>query len=109
MGFPKNKRFEANEFPVLACNFQSMPSLWISDPEIVQDIFVTKNSISDKQADGFLLFKNIIGHSFITSRNDDVWKAKRKACANAFYKDRLEHMLETLKVKLVETFNDWES
>ena len=27
--------------------------------------------------------------------------------AHAFYKDRLEHMLETLKVKAVGTFTEW--
>ena len=88
-GFPKGKRFEADEYPILACNFQSMPSLWVSDPEIVQDIFVSKNAIAEKQADGLLLVKDIIGNSFIMSRSDEVWKAKRKACAHAFYKDRL--------------------
>ena len=36
-----------------------------------------------------------------------MWKAKRKACSHAFYKDRLEHMLDTLKVKLMAEFEEW--
>jgi len=39
----------------------------------------------------------MLGHSFLTSKGDDLWKAKRKACAHAFYKDKLEAMLEVLK------------
>ena len=35
MGFPEGKRFEANEYPMVVCNSQSVPSIWVSDPEIV--------------------------------------------------------------------------
>ena len=107
MGFADNKEFSAAEYPLVVCNFQSVPQVWISDPEIAQDIFVSKNVHVDKTPDSFLMFEKIIGQSFIFSRNDDTWRAKRKACSHAFYKDRLEHMLETLKVKLIETFIGW--
>ena len=53
------------------------------------------------------MFEKIIGQSFIFSKNDDTWRAKRKASSHAFYKDRLEHMLKTLKVKLMTTFVSW--
>lgn len=53
------------------------------------------------------MFDDIIGKSFVFAHNDDDWKAKRKACAHAFYKDRLVFMLETLKDKTEETFGKW--
>lgn len=84
-----------------------MPQIWISDPDVAQDIFVGKNSLVDKTADSYLKFEKIIGQSFIFSKNDDSWRAKRKAMSHAFYKDRLEHMLQTLKVKLMDMFVNW--
>ena len=30
MGLPKDKLFQADEYPILACNFQSLNSLWVS-------------------------------------------------------------------------------
>ena len=68
---------------------------------------VTKNALTDKTLEYYLMFENILGQSFIFSRNDEVWKMKRKALAHAFYKDRLDSMLETLKVKTIETFASW--
>ena len=64
---------------------------------------MTKNAQSDK--DGFteLQFSDLIGNSFIFSHNDERWKIKRKACAHAFYKERLVMMLEVLKDKVIES------
>ena len=38
--------------------------------------------------------------AFIFQRGDENWAQKRKACAHAFYKDRLEKMTFVLKEKL---------
>ena len=65
MGFKEGKRFEANEYPIVICNFQSAPSLWVSDPDIVQDIFVGKNAFLDKHPEGYMQFKHVVGQSFI--------------------------------------------
>ena len=92
---------------MIVCNFMGTTEIWIADPDIAQDIFVSKNAILDKHPEGFLMFKDIIGSSFIFGHNDDTWKMKRKACAHAFYKDRLDYMLETLKSKLVDIFTEW--
>ena len=64
---------------------------------------MTKNHQSDK--DGFteLMFSDLIGNSFIFSHNDARWKEKRKACAHAFYKERLVQMIEVLKDKVIES------
>lgn len=88
-------------------NFQSVPDIWVSDPEIAQDVFVGKNALTDKSIDSFLMFKDVIGNSFIFGLNDETWKKKRKAMSHAFYRDRLQHMLETLKTVLLETFASW--
>ena len=94
---------------MLALNFQSTVSLWVADTEIAQDVFVKHNVHLDKSIESFLTFKCIIGSSFTFAPNDDTWKIKRKAMAHTFYKDRLQHMLETLKRVLLETFATWAS
>ena len=68
---------------------------------MVQDIFAGPNHTHlDKHPGVFIMFRNILGKSFIFARNDEIWKQKRKATSHTFYKDRMEHMLEVLKDKL---------
>ena len=107
MGYPPEEKFDGKKYPIMALNFQTVPHVWVSDPEIAQDIFVNKNSLTDKDGESLIMFEDIIGQSFVFAHNDDAWKTKRKACAHAFYKDRLAFMLETLKDKTATTFVQW--
>ena len=107
MGFGPEKRFDGKEFPNMALNFQTVAHVWTADPEVAQDIFVGKNALLDKDSESLIMFEEIIGQSFVFAHNDENWKAKRKACAHAFYKDRLVHMLETLKDITERTFSKW--
>ena len=68
---------------------------------------MTKNAMLDKDAEGLIMFEDIIGQSFIFAHNDEAWKLKRKGCAHAFYKDRLVLMNETLKEKTEAQFERW--
>ena len=79
----------------------------VSDPEMVQDLLVKKNALYDKTGALHGVFSNLLGDSFLFSRADDVWKAKRKACSHAFYKDRMVHMLEVLKDKMNKNCQHW--
>ena len=74
---------------------------------MVQDLFVKKNSIFDKTGNFEGIFSKLLGSSFLFSKADELWKAKRKACAHAFYKERLVIMIETLKDKLEEDCKLW--
>jgi len=94
--------FDPVKYPVVFFNKLTMPQIIVSDPEIVQDLYVTKNAKTDKDGFAELMFKDLIGNSFIFSFNDKRWKEKRKACAHAFYKERLNQMIEVLKEKVVE-------
>ena len=67
---------------------------------MVQELYTTKNAIIDKNGDFEALFSRYMGRSFIFSRIDEEYKAKRKACAHAFYKEKLVKMLETIKDKI---------
>ena len=48
-----------------------------------------------------------MGESFLFSKGDENWARKRKACAHAFYKDRLEKMMDVLKDKLKDMVTRW--
>ena len=48
-----------------------------------------------------------MGESFLFSRTDAAWKAKRQACSHAFYKGKLEMMLEVMKDLLEARFEKW--
>ena len=53
------------------------------------------------------MFKDLLDNSFIFSPGDAVWKAKRRACAHAFYKERLVQMMEVLRSKLESRAELW--
>ena len=42
-----------------------------------------------------------MGEGIIFTQSTDLWKAKRKATAHAFYKNRLVHMLDALKGRVI--------
>lgn len=74
--------------------------MMVSDPDMIQDLLVQKNALYDKTGTLEGVFSKLMGESFLFSRATESWKAKRKACAHAFYKERLVHMIEVLKEKL---------
>ena len=51
--------------------------------------------------------KNFFGNSFLFSKADDVWKAKRKGLGHAFYKDKLIVQLDTLKDYILKECDQW--
>ena len=65
----------------------------ISDPDMVQDLFVKKNSKIDKSGDIDRTAKSLLGDTFLFSKGDQIWKQKRQACAHAFYKERIEMLM----------------
>ncbi len=90
----------ADKDSVVVVNLATDINLFVSDPEMAYDLLVTKNSLFDKTGIVKGVFSKIMGNSFLFSSADEDWKAKRKACAHAFYKERLVHMLEVFKDKM---------
>ena len=70
-------------------------------------MFSTKNKLIDKTDMLRIMFKNFYGDSFLFSKTDANWKAKRAATAHAFYRERMIHMLEVLKSKIGEACLTW--
>ena len=99
--------YDASKHPIVIMNFGTNITLYVADPDVLQDLYVTKNSFFDKTGHLAKVWKGILGHSFLFSRADAVWKAKRKACAHAFYKERMIYLLDVLKMKIGDWCEQW--
>jgi len=99
--------FNAANHPVTATQQFGQVHFFVQDPQMAQDLFTTKNIAIDKTGETEMMFKDLLGNSFLFSKGDDLWKAKRKACSHAFYKDRLESMLDVLKGQIMKKFDVW--
>ena len=94
------ERFDGADYPVFALGAFGYPFMSIQDPDVVQELFSTKNKFIDKDGTTLKMFEKLAGDSFLFAYGDETWKMKRKACAHAFYKDRLTLMVNTLKHKI---------
>ena len=74
---------------------------------MAQDVFAAKNQLVDKTGEFLEMFEDAMGSSFLFSKSDEECASKRKACAHAFYKDRLEKMMGVLKDKLRSMMTTW--
>jgi cytochrome P450 len=83
--------------------------LLICDPKMVMDLYPTQNKYIDKTGLVKQAFEDLFGESFVFSKTTDEWSRKRKACAHAFYRDRMEHMMEVLKEKLADMVTAWQN
>lgn len=99
--------FNAADGPFVVANAVGHINLNIMDPVIVQQLYTSKNNIFDKNEMTQVLMSDLFGDGILFSKGDELWKAKRKATAHAFYKDKVVHMLQILKIKITESFQNW--
>ena len=80
--------------PVLGVNFSYNPCLLINDPEMLNELYVTKNRFFDKH----FLIKDILsplmGDSTLLAHSTENWAKRRKSLSGTFYKDKLVKMME---------------
>lgn len=82
---------------VTVFNMGARPIMLIQDPEVVQDMMVTKNLLVDKNGSFSTAVNNYFGDGLLFTQSNDKWKQKRKGIAHVFFKDKLIVMLEKLK------------
>ena len=83
------------------------PRLLICDAKLTQELYSISNRFIDKTGIIAQAFESAVGGSFLFTKGDHKWQTKRKACAHAFYKDRMERMMEVLKEKLEDMTTKW--
>jgi cytochrome P450 len=86
----------------------AMPSLIVSDPYLLEEIYVTKNRYFERHRLGENLFKPIVGTAILAAPADGTWAMKRKILTGAFYKDKLMILLEMV-LKIADLrMKEWE-
>ena len=100
--------YDPSRDPIVVANILGNIRILVACPDTVQELLVTKNSIYDKTGIMAGPWSKIIGGAFFFNRVDEVWKAKRKACSHAFYKERLVHMIEVFKDKMELSCSKWQ-
>ena len=84
-------------------NFMSTRSdLNVNDPEIVNEIYVTKNKFMDKSEKMRRVLARFFGQSILFEPTNEVWSTKRKHLSASFYKEKLNMMLK----KIIEVTHD---
>jgi len=73
------------------------PTLWFSDKELVNDLYMTKNKYFDKHPLIRNLAEPLLGDSILLQQNNEFWNAKRKTIASSMYKDKIVLYLEMAK------------
>ena len=83
-------------------------SLIINDPEIVSELYISKNKYFEKSdktrrhlGPGFL------GNSINLMPSNELWSLKRKTISSALYKDKLTRMLKTIICLANEKVREW--
>ena len=92
---------------MLAQTFLSQVWFYVGDPELVGQLMTTKNLKFDRCPIFESLMSPLFGKSFLFSQSNAHWKKLRKACSNAFYKDRIDIMIGSIKSKLAMTHSQW--
>ena len=94
--YQSNGKYDSTEHPNTVM-YLGWPQLFTSDPDVVQDMMTTKNSVFDKSGLFDVMFQKFFGNSIFFSQADQLWRNKRKGLAHVFYKDRLQILLDNLK------------
>ncbi len=101
------RRFNAKKYPLVIMNQLSTVRVVNHDPKVANDMYKKHNQLTDKISETENFFKPLLGKSIIGMRNDEDWKMKRKACAHGFFKERMKHMIETLKYEINQKVTQW--
>jgi cytochrome P450 len=83
--------------PIYGFCYQKQPTLVISDPLLLEQLYVQKNKYFDKHPRIYDMLKPCLGDSILLMRSNELWSAKRKSLSTAFYKDKLGKMMNIIR------------
>lgn len=82
--------------------------LIISDPDYLQDLFVTYNDHFDKEGYARKLFSTLFWDSIIWAKSSDpTYKPRRKLISHAFYSNKLRAMSDTIFEVIHKRLLEW--
>ena len=83
------------------------PQLSINDPELVNELYMTKNRYFDKAASTQKAFGVLMGESTLVIKTTEEWAQKRKHLSIAFYKDKIMKMIEMIALSTQRKTKIW--
>ena len=87
--------------------FAHTPWLFISDPDVISDMYLKNNKFFNKHPMIQIITHPLLGNSSLFSRTDEVWRQRRKAMSAAFYKQKLGNLFEIAKSCMQGTLERW--
>lgn len=72
----------------------------MADPDVVRDMFTSKNAQLDLVEGGQHLLVDLLGETSTFSPTVAAWRSRSEACAHVSYKERMVHMMNTLEDKI---------
>lgn len=94
--------------PIVGLMALFRPSFYVCSPDVLEEIYITKNKSFDKDPGIAFVMSPLLGTSTLVSVSNEKWAHKRKAVSSAFYKSRLLQMTETVKEIMDQTIKTWE-
>ena len=79
----------------------------MKDPELLNDLYVTKNKYFDKHTLGYSLFYPIMGDAILMAKSTEDWMKRRKVLSTAFYKEKLIGMMNIVKDCVNMKVKEW--
>lgn len=92
-----SKNYKETKSKILQIYLSYFPTLIIRDPDLLTEIFYTKNKMFDKAQFISDLVYPLFGNAIPVQKSTLEWKQKRKVISSAFYKDKLIKMVEIIK------------
>ena len=105
---PGDPEFDASKYPMIVYNLVAQVMTYVSDPDVVQDMYNKHSKHIDKHPMVIDIFEPIFGRDvFALMHTNILWKTNRKACAHMFYKERLQVMIGVFKLHLNKSCDKW--
>ena len=83
--------------PRMVVNFRgALPYLTISDPDVISELYMAKSRYLDKYQRSKKWYQRLTGESLLFERSTERQAEKRKRLSTAFYKEKMQGILNTI-------------
>ena len=101
------EHFNPVEDPIFATVVMGDIFMFITDPEITQELYTKHEHKFTKDGKVAALLRTTLGHGFLFSPGDDLWQRKSKYMKPAFYKQNIIYMQKHFQWYCGQYFKDW--
>ena len=88
--------------------FSSKVLLFVNKPDVITDLFITKNKFFDKHHNSGHHLKQVLGDSILFARSNEMWQHKRKSLSQSLYKEKLIAMTKVMKEVTLNYMKEWQ-